>query len=98
MAETMTKSRKTLFLIICLFALQAVALAKQPLNISDLKQQIIDYKLSGAYDRDIAAIIKKLEAMSSDAHQLCEKRRSSSISMRLLSRTGNRPRQMTSAE
>ena len=59
----MMKNRKTLFFAAWIFfALQAAGLAKEPLNIGDLKQQINDYKRSGAYDRDIAAVIKKAQA------------------------------------
>ena len=56
-------SNKKLFLIVWLFVtLPLAALAKEPLNIGDLKQQINEYKRSGAYDRDIAAVIKKAQA------------------------------------
>src|ERR1051325_9841266 len=59
----MTKSRKTLIFIVWSFlALQVPALAKEPPNIGDLKQQINEYKRSGAYDRDIASLIRKAQA------------------------------------
>jgi predicted secreted acid phosphatase len=56
----MTKSRLFLlpiFLIVCLNAQ-----AKAPANIGDLKRQITEYKRSGAYDRDLAEVIKKAQA------------------------------------
>src|SRR5437867_7712286 len=63
MNNSMMKNRKTLFFAAWIFfALQAAGLAKEPLNIGDLKQQINDYRRSGAYDRDIAAVIKKAQA------------------------------------
>jgi acid phosphatase len=62
MNNFMTNTLKTLFFIWSLLALQAAAIAKEPLNVGDLKQQIIEYKRSGAYDRDVAAVVKKAQA------------------------------------
>ena len=56
-------NNKKVFLIIWLFlSLPLAGLAKEPLNIDDLKQQIYEYKRSGAYERDIAAVIRKAQA------------------------------------
>ena len=56
------KIRKTLFFVAWIFlVLQTAGLAKEPLYIGDLKQQINEYKRSGAYDRDIATVIKKAQ-------------------------------------
>src|SRR3989442_3862416 len=67
----MTKSPKKFFLVLCVFAalfpnvhLQSLAAPANvaPANLGDLKQQITEYKRSGAYDRDVAAVLKKAQA------------------------------------
>ena len=56
-------NNKKAFLIIWLFfSLPFAALAKEPPNVGDLKQQINEYKRIGAYDRDIASVIRKAQA------------------------------------
>ena len=58
----MMNTRKMLLLVWSFVALQSVALAKEPFNIGDLKEQITEYKRSGAYDRDVAAVVKQAQA------------------------------------
>src|SRR6266852_5417997 len=67
----MTKSPKKFFIVLCVFAalfpnvhLQSLAAPANvaPANLGDLKQQITEYKRSGAYDRDVAAVLKKAQA------------------------------------
>jgi acid phosphatase len=62
MDNPMKNTRKTVFLICSFFAVHVAALAKEPFNVGDLKQQIVEYKRSGAYDRDVAAVIQKARA------------------------------------
>src|SRR5262249_49587663 len=41
--------------------LYSAAAPATPANLGDMKRQITEYKRSGAYDRDVAAAIKKAE-------------------------------------
>src|SRR5215831_14550702 len=60
----MMHSRKLLFLLLCLasvawheqYAAQT-SVARQPANLGDLKRQALEYKRSGGYDRDVAAVL-----------------------------------------
>jgi predicted secreted acid phosphatase len=67
----MTKSPEKFFIVLCIVValfpnvhLQSLAAPANvaPANLGDLKQQITEYKRSGAYDRDVAAVLKKAQA------------------------------------
>jgi predicted secreted acid phosphatase len=60
----MMHSRKLLLSLLCLAAIACpgqyaaqTAAARQPANLGDLKRQVSEYKRSGSYDRDVAAVL-----------------------------------------
>src|SRR5262245_34462109 len=63
------------------------ARASSPPNLGDIKQQITEYKSSGEYDHDVAAVLAKAQA-SHSARRWSANPQSFSTSMTLLSRTG----------
>jgi predicted secreted acid phosphatase len=66
MTKLQNRFRPLVWALLVLFPsvlLQSWAAQAGPLpNLGDLKQQITEYKRSGAYDRDVAAVLKKAQA------------------------------------
>jgi acid phosphatase len=61
----MAKSANKIFFVLWLvfaFLPNTHLAVTEPPNLGDLKQRITEYKRSGAYDRDVAAVLKKAQA------------------------------------
>jgi hypothetical protein len=71
MAQWVKEIRKVLLPFLCFFlaifpyvheqSTAEPAAASAPANLGDLKRQITEYKLSGGYDRDVAAVLGKAQ-------------------------------------